>query len=396
MLRIQLARYSQTVGQYSQNTPQLNDTIIVAMSSGVDSSVCAALYSKYPNVKGVYMANWSQEAECTERDWKDVQKVCQQLAIPCERVSFEKEYWVNVFEPMISQYQQGHTPNPDVDCNKYIKFGTMIRHLEKQKQLELGSNWWLVTGHYARILHEKKTNQYHLLRATYREKDQSYYLSSVPPSIFPRLILPLGNHTKPQVRHLAHQHNLVTRDKPDSQGLCFVSQKGQFRDFLNSYLEPCPGNIVLEDGTVVGRHQGIWHATIGQSAGISMPQGSPEFKGKWFVSEKRPASNEIVIVRGGNHPSLFANEIVVNHWSGDRAGLCSGGLTVQFRSLQEPIEVLDILENDRGQLTVTLKQLAKAIAPGQQLVIYAGDRILGTGTIEKAQKSASEAQKSGS
>lgn len=401
---------------YVQPMPSPQDEIVIAMSSGVDSSLCAAMFAeRYPQnkVRGVYMANWDQpgvegKLKCTEREWNEVQRVCDMINIPCERVSFEKEYWIDVFMPMIEQYKRGLTPNPDVSCNRYIKFGKMIEHLEKkfspsvQIKDNTGNNsngkWWLVTGHYSRIMTYQPTGQLHLLRGSYPYKDQSYYLSSVPPHIFPKLLLPLGHITKPQVRALAKQLDLPTAEKPDSQGLCFVSQTGNFRDFLNQYIDPNPGNIITKNGSVFGQHQGLWHATIGQRAGISMPQGDERYKGIWFVSEKRYDLNELVIVKGTDNEDLFSQVIDVEdwHWAGleeekkppsaNELKHTYGKLTVQHRSLQEEIEVDELLLDNDGKLVhVSLKNKSRSIAPGQNLVLYGNtQRILGCGMISRS------------
>ncbi|ODQ79601.1 hypothetical protein BABINDRAFT_171760 [Babjeviella inositovora NRRL Y-12698] len=354
------------------------------MSSGVDSSVCAALYAaKYKNVKGVYMANWSQTAKCTEAEWNDVQRVCEKLRIPCERVNFEKEYWMDVFQPMVEMYERGLTPNPDVGCNRYVKFGKMIEHLTRTRTEH--KNWWLATGHYARMLTHKESGEPHLLRGSYTNKDQSYYLSMLPKAAMGRLLFPIGHYTKPEVRELAKSFELPTAEKPDSVGLCFVSQDGSFRDFLNDYISPKPGNIITEDGTVHGRHNGIWHATIGQKSGISLPQGDPRYKGVWFVSAKRYKTNEIVIVKGGDNAALFSRMVVASDWNwvGEMSKEKmppSGELSVQYRSLQAPCAVESFVVKD-GTVECRFKEGARAIAPGQNLVLYHGERVLGAGLI---------------
>lgn len=366
---------------YKQAQPGPNDDIIVAMSSGVDSSVTAALFaSKYKNVRGVYMANWSQTAKCTEGEWNDVQKVCEQLQIPCERVNFEKEYWSDVFTPMIEMYERGLTPNPDLGCNKYIKFGKMIEHLSAKMP---NSRWWLATGHYARV--EDTPEGPRLLRAYDGNKDQSYYLANVPLSVLGNILMPLGHYTKKEVRRMANELGLHTAAKPDSVGLCFVSpDHTKFRHFLDEYIPPKPGNIVTEDGKVWGTHQGIWHATIGQKLGISMPQGDPQYNGVWFVSEKRMHTNELVIVKGGNNEALFKSGVRVGlwEWLHQEAAADRGTLSIQFRSLQDPVKVKH-LEIDGSNVKITLEEKQRAMAPGQNVVLYDGNIVLGAGILEE-------------
>ena len=376
--------------EYIQAEPSIDDEIVVAMSSGVDSSVCAALYAqKFPKVRGVYMANWTQSAKCLESDWKDVQRVCSQVGIPCERLNFEKEYWHDVFQPMIQGYEKGLTPNPDLQCNRHIKFGLLVEYM-RRKFGDL-HNWWLVTGHYARIMMHKPSGEYHLLRGYSNQKDQAYYLANVSSSIFPKILMPIGHMEKPDVRKIAEKYNLTTAKKPDSQGLCFVSQENRhFRDFLNEFIPPNPGNIITEDGTVWGRHQGLWHGTIGQRLGISMPQGDHKYKGVWFVSEKRLSSNEIVIVKGSNNEKLFQNCLKVMRWhwiNGEpnelKILLASQQITLQYRSLQEPalVKALKSLSDDTCH--IELNEKVKAMAPGQNIVLYRGERILGAGILAK-------------
>lgn len=368
---------------YVQVEPDINDEIVVAMSSGVDSSVAAGIYaSRYPNVRGIYMANWSQTAKCTESDWNDVQKVCKQLNIPCERVNFEREYWNDVFQPMIKSYEQGLTPNPDTGCNKYVKFGKMIEHLTSKFS---NKKWWLVTGHYSRIMKHIPTNQYHLLRGYSQLKDQSYYLSSIPNQVLSRILMPIGHFLKSETRQLAQNFNLHIASKPDSQGLCFVSQEHtKFRDFLNEYIPPNPGNIITRDGKIWGKHQGLWHATIGQKSAISMPQGDPKYQGVWFVSEKRPESNELIIVQHRDNPELYHNKLIVEDWQWLFKPDNFDNIQLQYKSLQDPLNVTDIQETSTNKLDISMNKKSRAMAPGQNVVLYSGNQVLGSGIISKA------------
>lgn len=362
--------------------PGPEDEIVVAMSSGVDLSVTAALYaSTHKNVKGIYMANWSQTAKCTESDWNDVQRVCEQLKIPCERVNFEKEYWNEVFAPMVEMYERGLTPNPDLGCNRYIKFGKMIEHLALLSDRE--QKRWLATGHYARI-EPTGSGACRLLKAHHVGKDQSYYLASISREVLPHVLMPLGHYTKPEVRELAQKFDLHTASKPDSVGLCFVSpDHTKFRHFLDEYIPPNPGNIITSDGKVWGTHQGIWHATIGQKLGISMPQGDPKYTGVWFVSEKRPETNEIVIVKGANNKALFQDHIKVADWRWYGPSQPLENLAIQYRLLQEPVLIKSWTQSPAG-LTITLEKPQRAMAPGQSVVMYNCLEVVGEGVLTKA------------
>lgn len=373
--------------EYSQIEPDINDEIIIAMSSGVDSSVAAAIYaSKYPNVRGVYMANWSQTAQCTENDWNDVKKVCEHLKIPCERVNFEREYWTQVFQPMILLYENGQTPNPDVGCNKHVKFGKMVEYLSRKFEDLNDRKWWLVTGHYSRVMYHTPSEEYHLLRGHSQGKDQSYYLSNISSTVLQHVLLPIGHYVKPDVRKLAIEYGLHVASKPDSQGLCFVSQdQKNFRQFLQEYITPKPGNIVTKDGKVWGQHMGLWHATIGQKSSISMPQGDPEYKGVWFVSEKRIQKNELVIVNGRDNPKLYKSKIEVKNWQwiGVQDIDNLKDLHLQYRSLQTPLRVKTITLGENGNYHIDLVNSARAMAPGQNIVLYKENQVLGSGIIER-------------
>lgn len=366
---------------YIQPKPRLNDKVIVAMSGGVDSSVAASLYRHYPNVQGIYMANWQKDAKCNEEEWKVVQSVAKQLNIPVERVSFEKEYWLKVFEPMINSYSEGFTPNPDINCNKFIKFGELIEYLNTKHK-----DYWLVTGHYSRIMQVNEgphKGRFDLLRGVYSQKDQSYYLSSINNDVLSKILLPIGHYTKPQVREMAKELNLVNKDKPDSMGLCFVQQdEKKFDKFLDEFIEPNPGNIVTEDGKIWGKHQGLWYATIGQRCKISMPQGDPKYQGTWFISDKNFETNELIIVKGSKNPKLYKNGLIVKDFE-SKVNIENenvGELTLQYRSLMKPVEIKR-LDQQEGRLVIEVNEKQRAMAPGQNIVIYNGDRIIGCGVL---------------
>lgn len=386
--------------RYKQILPDKDDEIVISMSSGVDSSVTALMFAKnYKNVRGIFMANWSPDkfvgsnSTCTiDSDWLQVREICNQLNIPCERVNFEKEYWTQVFEPMLDQYQHGYTPNPDIGCNKYVKFGKMIEYLNKLFSGK-SNKWWLVTGHYAKILYDKETNQSRLFRADYKKKDQSYYLTSMPNNILNNIIMPIGHYTKPEIRDIANDYNLLTKDKPDSQGLCFVSQVGKFKDFLNEYIPPNPGNIVTKDGKIWGKHQGLWSATIGQKSGISMPQGDNKYKGVWLVSDKNIEKNELIISRKDDKDAFYKDIININlstwywmipdmNWSIVEKNLIDGTINCQIRSLQIPNIVKNItFKTTNSNANIQINEKIFGIAAGQTLALYKDEMLLGSGVI---------------
>ncbi|CAI4037866.1 hypothetical protein SMKI_04G2010 [Saccharomyces mikatae IFO 1815] len=406
-----LSRYLSLVGRRSaaqyrpQRLPAKFDNVIVAMSSGVDSSVAAALFAEeFPNTRGVYMQNWSESQSlddpgkepCYEKDWKDVNRVAKHLSIPVEKVNFEQDYWIDVFEPMLRGYNEGSTPNPDIGCNKFVKFGKLREWLNEKHGTD---NYWLVTGHYARVMQEIKGKElFRLLRGIYRPKDQSYYLSQINSTALSSLLLPIGHLTKPEVRDLAKYADLPTAGKPDSQGICFVnnSQHGKFKNFLKHYLPSSPGNIITFDPqsgakTQWGKHDGMWSYTIGQKIGISMPQGDPNYQGPWFVSEKLKDTNEIVIVRGRDNAALYKDTIRIENFASlspkeDTINALRdiSALTLQFRSLQVPVQINSCTLNSSAEnldITINVASKQRAMAPGQSCCLYVGDRVIGSGPI---------------
>lgn len=404
---VEICRNRTVPGYKLQKMPSKFDNIVVGISGGVDSSLCAALFAGYPNLHGVYMQNWGkdqsltkpEEEPCYERDWKDAQKVAKHLNIPIDFVNFEKDYWLKVFEPMLEQYNLGYTPNPDVGCNKFVKFGSLMDHLDEKFGKD---NYWLVMGHYARVLeyeNSKEKDNNHLLRAFYGKKDQSYYLSQVPVSALKQIILPIGHLTKPEVRDMASELNLHTSTKPDSQGICFVnnSQHGKFKNFLQEYLPSEPGNIVTIDREtgekkVWGQHSGLWSYTIGQKIGLSLPQGDPRYQGAWYVSDKRRDTGEIVIVKGRDNEELYSDSVHVKHFkilsqenlsdSLLNESIKNGTLYMQFRSLQKPVKAIAYQWVNHNEFSLKLASKERAMAPGQYCCLYSNDRVLGSGIID--------------
>lgn len=375
---------------YVQPSPKPDDLVVIAMSSGVDSSVAASLCSKkYKNCTAIFMENWNQSetSRCLEEDWQDAQSVAQQLSLPIEKISFEKEYWLDVFEPMLDQYSKGITPNPDINCNRYVKFGKLYEYVSKKYA---DRNWWLVTGHYARILQKEDTGEMHLMRSYYKKKDQSYYLSQINASVMERILLPIGHFTKPEVREIAEKMKLEVASKPDSQGLCFISQgEAKFNNFLKNFLDESPGNYITEDGKIWGRHEGLWSATIGQRSRVEMPQGDPNYKGVWYVSAKNFETNDITIVRGTDNEKLFQQIVYVKDFYSldptyDMIGNCSK-LSAQYRSLQQPGKIQSITKTKDDVLIFQLDEKHRAMSPGQYFALYDGDRCIGSGVIQASE-----------
>ncbi|KAI9281597.1 tRNA methyl transferase [Sporodiniella umbellata] len=349
--------------------------VTVAMSGGVDSGVSAALLQKQGyNVKGIYMRNWDTKDEngvCTsEKDWQDVQKTCAILGIECEHVDFVKEYWNNVFQKTIEDYAHGLTPNPDIACNSFIKFGALLD--------KIPPDVWLATGHYCQATLDGR-----LLRGTDRKKDQSYYLSTVPEEALRRTLFPLGQlRSKVETKDLAHSFGLgFLTEKKESMGICFVGQKRRFGKFLQEYIDQPPGPAVDLDGNLIGTHEGLYAYTIGQASRIS--HGSS----KWVVAQKLTEENTLVVAPGTNHPSLFHYECTARDWvwiNHKPPSSFTGEMIVdaQVRYRQSPEKAM--LSFKDGQYHVRfLNDPVRAIVAGQQVVVWDNDWCLGGGVIDK-------------
>ncbi len=356
---------------------QKNKKIFVAMSGGVDSSVAAALLKKDGyDVVGVFMKNWSDSSffkdkkMCPwEEDQKDAREVASILNIPFYTFNFEKEYKEKVVNYMIEGYKNGITPNPDIMCNKEIKFKLFLK-----KSLSLGADY-IATGHYARI--KKQKNEFALLAGKDKNKDQSYFLSSLGQFELSKTLFPIGEYEKTKIRELAEEAGFKNAKKKDSQGVCFVGEIDVF-EFLKSQIKTHKGKIMTRDGRVVGEHQGVEFYTIGQRHGIGSPGGGVAY----YVIEKDAKNNVLYVAEGDKDEglyktSLFANQI---HWiSGNTP---NPPLKCQARiRYRQPLSECIIKEEGKDVLFVEFKNPQRAVAPGQSIVFYDDDKVLGSGII---------------
>lgn len=350
--------------------------VVIGMSGGVDSSVAALILKEAGyEVIGVFMKNWDEQDEqgiCTaDADYDDVRRVCDQIGVPYYTVNFEQEYWDRVFMYFLEEYKRGRTPNPDVMCNKEIKFKAF---LEKALHLEAD---FLATGHYAQIGQEGET--FTLLRGVDGSKDQSYFLYTLGQEQLSKTLFPIGHLTKSEVRQKALKANLATARKKDSTGICFIGEKN-FKEFLSQYLPAQPGEIRTLDGELKGQHDGLMYHTLGQRKGLGIGgAGEP-----WFVVGKDLATNTLLVAQGQDHPALYSAGLYAKDLSWVQGFPPAGRFkcTAKFRYRQPDQSVIVELSDDGAQVEFFRPQ--RAITPGQAVVFYQDSLCLGGGTIEKA------------
>lgn len=354
------------------------ERIIIGMSGGVDSSVAALLLKKEGyDVVGVFMKNWheSEDGECTAtQDYDDVRAVCDSIGIPYYTVNFEKEYWDRVFTYFLKEYEAGRTPNPDVLCNREIKFKAFMDFA-----LKAGAGR-IATGHYARV--EKRDGFYRLLRAEDAAKDQTYFLCLLGQDALSKTIFPIGGIEKSRLRQIATEAGLSTAGKKDSTGICFIGER-KFREFLQCYLPARPGDIVSAGGEVVGRHDGLMYYTLGQRKGLGIGgRGSGE---RWFVVNKDMESNRLIVEQGADSALLYSNAMEGGppHFIAEqpqREIEC----TAKFR-YRQPDQRVKLMWNSEG-CRVEFFEKQRAVTPGQYAVFYKGDECLGGAVIEKVER----------
>ena len=350
-------------------------TVVVGMSGGVDSSVAALLLKEQGyNVIGLYMLNWEEEnlqGVCSaDSDFADVQRVCSSLGIPYYSVNFSKQYYDRVFNYFLDEYRAGRTPNPDVLCNREIKFGPFSDYAKK-----LGADF-IATGHYCGIEHGKTTR---LLKAKDKNKDQTYFLNQVRESQLENVLFPLADLDKSEVRSIAETHGLYTAKKKDSTGICFIGERN-FRKFLQNYLPAQKGKIVTLDGETVGEHIGLMYYTVGQRRGLDLG-GKKNEDGRWFVVRKDLKNNILYVSHGDESPLYSASCFVTDlNWIGyipQRNFEC----TAKFRYRQGEQKVKVTLYGNGANVEFAEPQ--RAVTEGQYAVFYDETACLGGGVIDK-------------
>ena len=372
----------------SQNSSELTNSttkspaetkVIVGMSGGVDSSVSAYLLLEQGyQVEGLFMKNWEEDDTdeycAAAEDLIDAQQVCEKLGIKLHTINFATEYWDNVFEYFLAEYKAGRTPNPDIMCNKEIKFKAFLEFACE----DLGADY-IATGHYVR--REMRDDKWHMIRGLDGNKDQSYFLYTLSHQQVGQTLFPVGDIEKPEVRAIAEKAGLITHNKKDSTGICFIGER-KFKDFLAKYLPAQPGIIESTEGEEIGHHDGLMYHTLGQRKGLRIGGLANAGEEPWYVVDKDMKRNVLIAGQGHNHPRLFSKGLIANqlHWV-NRENL-SGPLscTVKTRYRQDDVACTVVPASD-DEYIVTFNEAQSSVTPGQSVVFYQDDVCLGGGII---------------
>lgn len=356
--------------------------IIVGISGGVDSAVAALLLLQQGHeVHGVHMTNWdADEAYCSAADdYQVARQVCRHLNIPLHHVHFAAAYREQVFAEFVREYQAGRTPNPDVLCNRFIKFGSFLAYA-----MRLGADR-IATGHYARLIAGAEPV---LCKALDSAKDQTYFLHTVTASALTNTLFPLGELTKTEVRRIATEHGLPNHDRPDSTGICFIGER-PLRQFLARYIDAKPGPVLTADGEQLGCHHGVAFYTIGQRTGLGIGGRRGASGEPWYVARKDPARNALIVVQGHAHPLLWSDRLLTAqpHWINGTPAALAGGAEFRCRARirhRHPEAPCTVRRLAHGSLAVRFLESQWAIAPGQSVVFYDGQQCLGGAVIAAA------------
>ena len=347
--------------------------VLVGISGGVDSSVSAYILQKQGyEVHGLFMKNWEDDdgsPYCSiKEDFMDAVFVADQLNIPLYEINFAKEYRERVFSYFLTELEEGRTPNPDILCNKEIKFKEFYDYA-------ISNNYdYIATGHYA------QTDKSKLLKAYDSNKDQTYFLHAIDKKVLDKTLFPIGNIDKDQVRKIAKDKQLITSEKKDSTGICFIGER-PFPDFISNYLKEKNGMIVDEKGNELGEHKGLQYYTLGQRQGIGIGGQKGSENSPWYVASKNIDSNTLIVVQGNTHPLLFSTELItrnkflINHNIDEEF---NGTAKVRYRQKDQECNI----KISEDKITVNFKNPQRAVTPGQSVVIYKDDECLGGGEID--------------
>lgn len=365
----------------------MKSKVIIGLSGGVDSAVSALLLKQQGyDVEGVFMQNWEVENDdphCTgEQDLSDAKAVADHLDIPFHTVNFSRTYWDHVFQHCLDEYAAGRTPNPDIGCNKEIKFKVFLDYA-----LEMGAGF-LATGHYAQK--RQQSGLFELLRGADTNKDQSYFLYTLTQHALSHACFPVGHLTKPEVRALAKAEGLPIANKKDSTGICFIGER-KFSTFLKEFLLAQPGEMVTEKGEVLGRHDGLMFYTLGQRKGLQIGGQRGKAEAPWFVIDKNLRENKLIVAQGHHHPKLYQTRLTCTdcHWIACAPPSSERTLTAKIRYRQQDAPCTLRWRSD-GILEVEFETPQWAITPGQSIVFYDQAICLGGGIITGAPGDADE------